>query len=160
MRRTRPGFLVVAAVVGALIGFVLDQLLTAMQVPTFTPPYTMAVLFVVLGVAVLALAWPVRRSTRNPDAPRVDPFRAMRTAVLARASSLLAALVGGFSLGLLGFLVTRPVSPPVGSVTAVLVTLGASLVLLVSALVAEHFCTLPKDDDDDPTPDAGHAAHG
>lgn len=149
MKRTSIAVLVVAAVIGGLAGYVLDRVLTAMARPTFVPDVLLPIMLVVIAVIVLAFAWPVRRAKLDKSAPRVNPFRALRTAVLAQASSILGAAIGGFSGGLLTFLLTRPVPPPVGSVVVTAVTAGAAIILVASALVAESFCSLPKDDDDD-----------
>lgn len=158
MKRTDPLALIVAAVLGGGAGFVIDQVLTTSGHPTFTPPIGLTILLVVLGGACIALAWPIRRSVRDQKAPRVDPFRALRIAVLAKASSLVGAAVGGAGLGLIVFLTTRPVSAPIGSMGAIIAAVGASIVLVVAALVAEHMCTLPKDPDDREHPDAGPGA--
>ena len=149
MTRTRPIVLLLAALVGGTVGFILDRILTAMAKPTFVPDVFLPIVLIVVAVAVLLLAWPVRRAKLDKTAPRVDPFRAMRTAVLARASSILGAAAGGFSAGLLLFVLTRPVAPQVGSVLVTAVTVGASIALVACALVAESFCSLPKDNDDD-----------
>ena len=90
--------------------------------------------------------WQSRRSTRGGR--RIDPFRALRAATLARASSLLGAIMAGFGAGLLLFLSTRPVPAPVGSVVAMAALIVAAAMLVVTALIAEQFCTLPKDPDD------------
>lgn len=155
MKHTDPLALVVAAVLGGGGGFVLDQVLSATGHPTFTPPIGLAVMLVVLGAACLALAWPIRRSLRDAKAPRVDPFRAVRVAVLAKASSIVGAVTGGAGLGLIVFLTTRPVTPPVGSMGAIIAAVVASIVLVAAALVAEHMCTLPKDPDDPEHSDTG-----
>lgn len=152
MKRTSVAALAVAAVLGGGAGFLLDHLLTASGRPTFTPAVMLPILMVLLGAACLALAWPVRRSLRDPEAPRVDPFRALRVAMLAKASSLVGAAVGAAGIGLLVFVFTRPVTPPLGSVTTIIATVAAGAVLVAAALVAEHFCTLPKDPDE-PAPD-------
>ncbi|MFK3835841.1 DUF3180 domain-containing protein [Microbacterium sp. NPDC087868] len=160
MQRTSAGLLVILAVVGAGLGFLLDQLLTAMGRATFTPSVFLPVLLVLIAAAALAVAWPVRRSVRTGI--RIDPFRALRAATLARASSLLGALLTGFGAGLLGFLLTRPIDPPVGSTVAMIALIAGAIVLVVAALVAEQFCTLPKDPDDSepreraPEPGRGH----
>ena len=146
MKRTSPGVLVVLALVGAGVGYGLDHLLTVTGRTTFTPSGFLPVLLLLLGVAVLGLAWPVRRSVRGGE--RIDPFRALRAATLARASSLLGAILGGFGAGLLVFLTSRPVPPPVGSTVAMVALMVSALVLIGAALVAEQFCTLPKDSDD------------
>lgn len=159
MKRTSAPVLFGAAVIGLIVGFGIDQVLTAMSRPTFTPAYTLPIALVVIAAGVLILALPIRRAKRTPGAARVDPFRAVRVAVLARASSLLGAGIGGAALGLAAFVLSRPVAAQVGSITVILVTVAASAVLVAAALVAESFCTLPKDDDDDsPGPDDAGAA--
>ncbi|MFD5224429.1 DUF3180 domain-containing protein [Microbacterium sp. NPDC058342] len=146
MRRTSIGALVVLAVLSAGAGYGFDQVLTMTGRATFTPSVFLPVLLVLLAVAVLALAWPVRRSVRGGK--RIDPFRALRASTLARASSLLGAILAGFAIGLLVFLSTRPVPAPVGSTVAMIALIVGALVLIGAALAAEQFCTLPKDPDE------------
>ncbi len=146
MKRTSAGLLALLALIGAGVGYGLDHLLTINGRATFTPSGFLPVLLVLLAVAVLALAWPVRRSLRGGE--RIEPFRALRAVTLARASSLLGAILGGFGAGLLVFLTSRPVPPPVGSTVAMVALMVSALVLIGAALVAEQFCTLPKDSDD------------
>ncbi|MDT3329669.1 MULTISPECIES: DUF3180 domain-containing protein [Microbacterium] len=153
MRRTNPLLLVAVAVVAGIAGFFVDQVLTGMGQPTFTPSPLLPILLVALGAAVVLAAIPVRRATAGTAAP-VDPFRALRIAMLAKASSIVGALVAGFGGGLLAFVLTRPVSPSLGSTGAVIAAVGGGLLLVAGALVAEHLCTIRKDDDDDqPGPD-------
>lgn len=149
MKRTGPGVLIVAAVIGVVAGYAFDQVLTASGRPTFTPAITLPVVLIALAVAVVALAWPIHRAARGPVPARIDPFRAVRVAMLAKASSIVGAGVGGLGLGLALFLLTRPVPPSVGSMGAVLATAAAGGILIAAALVAEHLCTIRKDDDDE-----------
>lgn len=148
MRRTSAVVLILLAVAGGGVGYLVDHLLTVGGRATFAPSGFLPVLLLLLAAAVLALAWPVRRSVRGQSRTRIDPFRATRAATLARASSLLGAIMTGFGSGLLVFLLSRPVGPQVGSVVAMAALVASSLVLVVAALVAEQFCTLPKDPDD------------
>ncbi|WP_322410783.1 DUF3180 domain-containing protein [Microbacterium invictum] len=148
MRRTRPLVLVVVAVLGVAIGFVIDQALTSAGRATFTPAVSLPILLVLLAVVIVALAVPIRRATRGAAAP-VDPFRALRIAVLAKASSLVGAIVTGIAGGLALFLLTRPVPPSLGSLGAVIATALCAVLLVVAGLVAEQFCTIRKDDDDE-----------
>ena len=160
MRRTSAGVLVVLALLGGGVGFLLDHLLTASGRVTFTPSFLLPVLLLLIAAASLGVAWPVRRSVRS--GLRIDPYRALRAATLARASSLLGAIMAGFGAGLLVFLLSRPIVPPVGSTVAMLALIGSAIVLVIAALVAEQFCTLPKDPDDSeprdraPEPGGGH----
>ncbi|KTR77480.1 hypothetical protein NS234_07725 [Microbacterium oxydans] len=160
MRRTSAGVLILLALLGGGVGFLLDHLLTASGRATFTPSLLLPVLLLLIAGASLGVAWPVRRSVRS--GVRIDPFRALRAATLARASSLLGAIMAGFGAGLLVFLLSRPVVPPVGSTVAMLALIGSAIVLVIAALVAEQFCTLPKDPDDSeprdraPEPGGGH----
>ncbi|MET0812635.1 MAG: DUF3180 domain-containing protein [Microbacterium sp.] len=148
MRRTGPGVLIAAAVLGAVAGFLLDQVLTSAGRPTFTPAISLPILLVLLGGLVIALAIPIRRATRGKGATIVNPFRALRTAMLAKASSIVGAALGGFGIGLLAFLLTRPAEPSVGSLGAVISTAVCGAALVAAGLVAEHLCTIRKDDDD------------
>jgi hypothetical protein len=160
MRRTSAGLLLLLALLAAGGGFLLDHLLTAAGRVTFTPSLLLPVLLLLIALASLGVAWPVRRSVRSGI--RIDPFRALRAATLARASSLLGAIMAGFGAGLLAFLLSRPVDPQVGSTVAMLALIGSAIVLTIAALVAEQFCTLPKDPDDSeprdraPEPGGGH----
>lgn len=148
MRRTTPGILLAAAVLGAVAGFVLDQVLTSTGRPTFTPAISLPLLLILLGALVIALAIPIRRATRGRGVAIVNPFRALRTAMLAKASSIVGAVMGGVGIGLLVFLLTRPAEPSVGSVGAVIATAVCGAALVAAGLVAEHLCTIRKDDDD------------
>lgn len=154
MKRTGAGILVVAAALGVAAGFLLDQVLTSMGRPTFTPAVTLPILLVLLGGLVVILALPIRRATRGSGV--VNPFRAVRVAMLAKASSIVGAALGGLALGLLLFLETRPVTPSLGSMATVIATAVCGALLVAAALVAEHLCTIRKDDDDEqPGGDAG-----
>ena len=146
MRRTSIALLAVLALLSAAAGFGFDHVLTASGRATFVPSVFLPALLLMLAIVVVALAWPVRRSVRGGT--RIDPFRALRAATLARASSLLGAILLGFAAGLLAFLATRPVPAQVGSTVAMAALIVGALVLIGAAMVAEQFCTLPKDSDD------------
>jgi hypothetical protein len=148
VKRTGAGILLTAAVIGIVVGFLIDQTLTATGAPTFTPSLMLPVLLVILGAVTVALAVPIRRATTGA-AQRVDPFHAVRIAMLARASSIVGAGVAGVAVGLILFLVSRPVLPSLGSVSAVIAAAIGGLLLVAAGLIAEHLCTIRKDDDDE-----------
>ena len=149
MKRTGAGVLIIAAVLGVAAGFLVDQLLTSAGRPTFTPAVTLPILLVLVGAVVVGLAIPIRRATRGTSKAKVDPFRAVRIAMLAKASSIVGAAIGGMGAGLWIFLATRPVTPSLGSLGTVIATTVCGALLVVAGLVAEHLCTIRKDDDDE-----------
>lgn len=144
MRRTSPLTLGGVGLAAAVVGFLIQFLLVATGNASIVPPYTFAVTLVVIAIVVVALAWPVRRAVRGNG--RVDPFRAARTAMLAKACSVGGALFGGLSVGLLVHLLTRPVIAT-EYVWPTLTALVAGGLLLAGGLVAENFCTLPPPED-------------
>jgi hypothetical protein len=147
MTRTRPAPLLLLALAGAVGGWMLELALVSSGRAAMIPPITLGVAVGVIGVLVVVAAWPVFRVVRKVAGARVDPFYATRVVLLAKSSSLLGALVTGFSGAILVFLLTRSVLPAVGSVSMTVVTLVGSAVLLAGGLVAEKMCTLPPDDD-------------
>lgn len=159
MNRTGVGVLIVAAVLGGAAGFVLNQVLTATGRPTFTPMVSLPILLLLLGAVVVVLAVPIRQATRGRGRAAVNPFRALRIAMLAKASSIVGAAIGGFGLGLLAFRATLPVAPSVGSVGTLIATAVCGAVLIAAALVAEHLCTIRKDDDDEQPGAGGPGPH-
>lgn len=150
MKRTAPVTLIVVAVVGVGAGILLQSVLAAMSQPKLRPEYTLAVTVVLIGIAAVALAIPVRRATRGNPAHRVDPFYATRVVVLAKASSVAGALLTGLGGGLLLELVVRAAEPGADLFLRAASVAGGGALLLAGGLVAEWLCTVPKDADDDP----------
>jgi len=146
--RTRPSILILLAILGAGAGWLLETALVAGGRATFVPPVTLAAALALIGVIVVVLAVPVYRVVRGTAKTRVDPFYATRAVVLAKASSLTGALLGGVAVAILVFLLTRSVIPPVGSLAQAIATVVAGILLLAGGLIAEKMCTLPPSDDD------------
>ncbi|MCR2813909.1 DUF3180 domain-containing protein [Microbacterium sp. zg.Y1090] len=153
MKRTGAAVLAVAGVLGLGAGFIVDQALTAAGRPTFTPSLMLPVLLVALGAILIVLALPISRATRgvaSPEAPPVNPFQALRIAMLAKASSILGAAVAGFAVGMGAFVATRPSDPSLGSLSTLVAAAVGGAILVAAGLVAEQLCTIRKDDDDEP----------
>lgn len=149
MKRTHASTLVAFGFAGLAVGYLGELALVSGGAQAVVPPVSLAITLVGVAALVLAFAWPVRQAVRGTAKRRIDPFRAARTAVLAKASSITGALVLGGGVGIVAFLLTRSVLPPASTVwTAVATAIGAAL-LLAAGLVAEHFCTLPPDEPDE-----------
>lgn len=148
MTRSRPLPLIVLAVAGFGIAFVLEAVLAQRGLPIVVLPLSLGVALVLIAAVLIALAWPVRAAAKGER--HVDPFYATRIVVLAKSSALAGALLAGVAAGTVTYLLSRAVVTGGPTVTGV-ATLVAAVVLLIAALVAEHWCTLPpRDDDPDP----------
>jgi hypothetical protein len=152
MTRTRSTTLIALLLAGAAVGWFAENALLMSGRALLIPPLTLGATLLIVGIVLLALARPIRRSTLGRAPGRVDPFRATRVVLLAKASALAGALLTGVTGGVLAFVLARPVLPGASSVAlAVAGTVGA-VVLLVAGLVAEHWCTVPPGDRDDRRP--------
>ena len=148
MKRTRPLVLVLFAVFGGLIGWLLELALVAGGAAIEPPPYTLALVLAIIGILIVAFALPVRRAVREREANRIDPFYATRVVMLAKASSMAGSLLLGAGIGILLFLLTRSVVAGLGSVYETVATLVGSAILLIGGLVAEYMCSIPPDDEE------------
>lgn len=149
MKRTRATPLIGLAALGFVTGFLVEYGSEALGRPLIIPPITLPLTLLMMAGIVLALAIPVRRAVTGKRQGRIDPFRAMRVAILAKASSHGGALLTGAALGAVVYFTTRPVLPAIGSMWLAIATCVGAAALTAAGLFAEHLCTLPKDDDDD-----------
>lgn len=153
-----PTLLALAAVVAAVTWIVLDVLVDNGTAPPQVPWLVAAVEVVIAGV-VLAMGWAVRQFLRGKR-PGLDPIRAARTAVLAKASCYTGALLAGWYGGQALALVTDLAVPGNGGrAAAAAVATGGAVVLAVVGLVVERFCRVPPPDEgavrgDEAAPDA------
>ena len=147
MRRTRPTTILSLFLSGAVAGFLVQLVLAAASQPKLRPEYALAITLLFIAVLIVALAVPVRRATRAAVRRHIDPFYATRVVVLAKASSIVGALMTGIAAGFLFELLVRAGSPSTDNFVRALVTLAASVALLAGGLIAEHLCTVPPDDE-------------
>lgn len=151
MTRTRFSTILTLAVIGAAIGWVLEVVTVSMGRPIAIPPVTLSVALVLIAGIVVGMAVPVWRVVRGTAKKRIDPFYATRVVVLAKASSMAGALLGGSALAVTTFVLTRSQLPAVGSVALAVAASVCSIVLLVAGLIAEKMCTLPPEETDTTT---------
>src|SRR5262249_38294279 len=118
-----------------------------------------AVLFAGLGLLEIVLSVATKaRVDRKPGTVPVDPLTAVRYAVLAKASSLAAAIFAGFFAAVVLWLFGRPGgagshpgrgSPPAADLPPSIGAFGGSILLLVGALLLERACRVPPQPDED-----------
>jgi hypothetical protein len=157
MKRTHASSVIAFVLAGIVVGYLGDLAVVSSGAKAIVPPLSLPITLTGVAALVVALAWPIRRAVKRKTTKHLDPFRAMRTAVLAKACSLSGALVFGFGLGITLFLITRSVVPAAGTVWLAFATaIGAGL-LLAGGLIAESFCTLPPDDTEHEKEEHAHA---
>jgi hypothetical protein len=148
---TRPRDLLVVALVVAVLASAVVRL-SYPSLPGF--PLLSGVTLGVLGVGELVGGNALRaRIRRLPGTRPVDPLVAARAVVLAKASALGGAVVGGAWAGLLGYVAPRAstVSAAASDTAAGAVGLGCALLLVGGGLWLERCCRTP-DDRDPPHP--------
>ena len=152
MKRTSIALLVGLVGLGAAVAYLGELFLQTTGGITLVPPYSIEITLVVIAIAVVALAVPVRRRITGTRKHPLDPFYAVRVAVLAKASALTGAILLGAGVGILIILFGRPVLPE-WSLLIPAVGLGVcSLLLVIAGLIAEWMCVLPPDDPEAPRP--------
>lgn len=157
MKRTHASAVIAFTLAGMVVGYLGDLATVSAGGKAIVPPLSLPVTLAGVAIMVVALAWPIRRAVKGKSTKHLDPFRAMRTAVLAKACSLSGALVFGFGIGITLFLVTRSVVPAADTIWLALATAIGAALLLAGGLVAEHFCTLPPDDTESEKEEHAHA---
>lgn len=146
IQRIHPLNLVATAAVGAALGYTLEFAFSTRGRPPFVPPYSMSIALVLLATLLVGMGLRLRRN-RAKGTGAVNPFQAVRLLATARAGEIVGSLFFGFGAGLLLSLVGRSVPAPAATWLPMLVTSVAGLLLLIGALIAEHFCKVPPGDD-------------
>ena len=145
MRPTSVSVLVVAGLAAAAVAWLL---LSAFYEDWPPLPWLPVIVIAALAVMETYLAQnTAARVQRRPGAPRVDPLAVARYAVLAKASSLAAALYAGFSAGVLAWLLLEPTKAARDDVPAAVGGVLASLALVAAALWLERACRVPEQPD-------------
>ncbi|MGW6936622.1 DUF3180 domain-containing protein [Lentzea sp. NPDC054927] len=145
MRFTRPRDLAAVAIVGGLLA----HLLLRLSYDTLPPlPLLAGSTLLVIAVVEVVLAFSLRaRIQRRPGARPVQPLTAARAVALAKASSVLGALMFGAWAGLLIFTIPVRDSFPAASNDLVAAVIGmiSAVVLTAAALWLEHCCKTPTE---------------
>lgn len=150
MTATSFRVLALLAVIATAVGFSAMRVWESSGRGAFPLPWSALAGMLVIAVAVLVVGWPVRRWNGGRRDRRLDPLRAARTAVLAKASSHSGALLAGWYAGqALVVLPDLAVEPRRERLLLAVLAVVAAGSMVVAGLVAERWCRLPDDEDDD-----------
>jgi len=137
--------LVLAAVAG--VGAVVLRMLEAQGIYLPRVSWVEYVAILVLTAAIFWSGWAVRAYQKG-DKPDLDPLRAARTFVLAKAGALTGALLAGRYLAEVLVLVGQlGIEARRDRAIAAAIAFGCAVILAVVSLVVEKFCELPPTDD-------------
>ncbi|MFP3713311.1 DUF3180 domain-containing protein [Puerhibacterium sp. TATVAM-FAB25] len=158
MRRTSVRTLLAVVLGVAVVGAVVGRALAAQGVHLPPVAWVEDVAILLLAVVIFWMGWAVRAYQKG-DRPDLDPIRAARTFVLAKAGALTGAILAGRYLAtVLGLLGDLDIAALRDRVLAAAVAALCALVLAVVGLVVERFCELPPPDDEDAEEGEGGAA--
>lgn len=148
MKRTRPRDLVIALVIaGILVNLFMQQAYGSIPHLPVAAGAVLAVIAVIEFLLTVALR---PRLRRERDARPVEPLTAVRVVALAKASSVLGAVMVGAWAGVLGYTLPRSarVTAAAHDTTSGIVGVLCAAVLVAAALWLEYNCRVPHDDDD------------
>ncbi|MDN4475458.1 DUF3180 domain-containing protein [Demequina sp. SYSU T00192] len=142
---SRIRLLVLAAIMGVVAWGVSRTAVNSGASP-LSVPWTVLAIAVAVGVVVVWLGWTVRQYRRGKN-PGLSGLRAARTAVFAQAAAYTGAIItgafGGYGLAIA---VEWSHSPRREVAISAFIAAVGGIVLVVAALLAEHWC---KDDSSD-----------
>jgi uncharacterized protein DUF3180 len=151
---TPPRALAVAALFGALAGWLIVAAANSFDLVAPQVPWTAPVgLFLIAAlVGVIAYSTHQRIHVRRQ---RIEPQRAVAFLVLGKASALAGALVaGGYLTYALMFITRLDAVAPRDRVIKSAVAAVAGVALAVAGLLLERACRVPKSDDEEEVEDA------
>ncbi|MDR0944749.1 MAG: DUF3180 domain-containing protein [Bifidobacteriaceae bacterium] len=138
---------VIALLAGVAVGRLVWGLAGSDAVRRLTAPWAVALLLALGAVALAVAGFRVRRYVRG-RVPRVNPLRAARLVLVAKACALAGPLLGGWYAVLGWAAATEWISPAShGRVWQDAASAAAAIMLGVAGLAAEHWCQLPPADD-------------
>ena len=155
MGPTRKRDLTAAAVAVAVVGY----LVTIMIYPRWFPQITVWTGISLLGVAAAEAGWgryvraKIGEGEIGDGSGRLHPLAVARTVMIAKASAWVGALVLGWWLGVLGYLLpNRGWLRVAGQDTpGAAVAAASALALIIAALWLQHCCETPEEPPDNNT---------
>lgn len=147
MQRTRWTNLVLLALVTGLLAWILLHTLEGQGVSLPPVPWLVVVVLVVISAIVFAMGWAVRQFLQGKR-PTLDPIRAARTAVLAKASAYTGSLlVGWYAAQVLLVIGDLDIASRRARAISAAVAVVGSVLLAVVGLIVERFCRIPPPSD-------------
>ncbi|MCM1013616.1 MULTISPECIES: DUF3180 domain-containing protein [unclassified Brevibacterium] len=146
MQRTSSGMLVIWATVGVVLGVLVDVLLENQGFALPGQPWLPIIGMLILAVVLLVLGYPIKRWNEGDRTREIDPLRAARVAVMAKASALTGAGLAGWYLGNAAYFFFSAPGIRNDLAAGMLFAALAAAALMIVGIIVEIFCTLPPQD--------------
>lgn len=157
MKPTKLGTLLTAAVSVAILAYGVCVLLVRAGAQMPVSATTLIGTLIVIPVVLLILALPIFKyraaikaalaqpsDAKKQPIKRVDPFYALRVALLSKAVSLSGAIFGGWHVGVLVAVLSSP-QISAASVWRTSLALVASIAMVICGVLVERACKVPPD---------------
>jgi hypothetical protein len=162
MKPTKISALISYAVATSIIGAFVAELLVRSGAPIPVSPTTLVAVLPFISVSLVTFAWPILKyrqavrarleqakkdatSSTGSQAPkRVDPFYAVRVALLAKSTAITGSIFSGWHAGVLIALLGSP-APTAGLFWRAILAVAGSIAMVVCGLVVERACKVPPD---------------
>ncbi len=142
---TRLGPLAAVFLVGGVLGYAVVPLLELASRPAPRIEWPTVGALALIAATLFVLAYSTYRVIHR-ERGRMDPRRAVALLALAKASSLVGAVVAGGYLGFgVNFVGRLDVELPRERALRALLAAGAGLAIMVAALLLERACRVPAD---------------
>jgi uncharacterized protein DUF3180 len=152
MQRTRWQTLLTVAATTAALGWLVLRLLDRVAVEPPPVPWLVCLVMLVIAGVVFTMGWQVRQFLGGKR-PQLNPIRAARTAVLAKASCYTGALLAGWYLSqVLAVLGDLSIASQRDRAQAAGLAAVTAILMAVVGLVVEWFCRVPPPEEPEKEP--------
>ncbi|AJT42358.1 DUF3180 domain-containing protein [Psychromicrobium lacuslunae] len=140
-------WLLVIALVAALLGWLVTVLANRAGLPTPVLPYSALITLALVIVLVVILGVRVRRWRNGNHEKDLSPILAARTLILAQASAYAGAIILGWHFGaLVDALTTTFYGASISVLGAPVALMLGSLAMVAAGIIVERFCRIPPED--------------
>jgi hypothetical protein len=143
MNRTRVSQLALWGAVGLVADLGVHILLERSGAALPQVPWPAIVGMVALSLVLLLLGWPIKQWRDGDRETEIDPVKAARVAMLAKAAALAGAVLTGWYAGASVYLFASASGVRAGEGLGMLAAVGAAALLMMTGLIVESFCSLP-----------------
>lgn len=152
MQRTRWQTLLTVAATTAALGWLVLRLLDRVAVEPPPVPWLVCLVMLAIAGVVFTMGWQVRQFLGGKR-PQLNPIRAARTAVLAKASCYTGALLAGWYLSqVLAVLGDLSITSQRERAQAAGLAALTAILMAVVGLVVEWFCRVPPPEEPEKEP--------